>query len=148
MKRRRAKPKVKDYRIKMNEELDDLWQLLFKGKPCIICGKPAYCGHHIFGKKASTNLRWDPKNGVPICMGNHREVHNGVITTCKKLIEAIGQERLDWLIERQAIPLRLTIEKAEAIREYLECELAKQDSNWISPPPWGTRIDGPQEGSE
>jgi hypothetical protein len=36
------------------------------------CGRLAWCGHHIFGKKAYPSVRFNLLNGFPVCRGHHK----------------------------------------------------------------------------
>lgn len=74
---------------KLKKKLDRLYQewgrreYLF----CFLCGAGMSCLHHIVYKSQSLKLRWDKKNGLPICMKCHCRVH-----TQQKIID-------DWKIE-------------------------------------------------
>ncbi len=35
------------------------------------------CGHHVLGKGSHPHLRFDPDNGVTICLPCHSKLHNG-----------------------------------------------------------------------
>ena len=56
------------------KELDDLWKfVIFKkyGKKCAICGAKKYIQAHHFITRSNYRLRWDVRNGVPLCRGHH-----------------------------------------------------------------------------
>lgn len=41
---------------------------------CYLCGAPAVQTHHLVPRRRKL-LRWDVENGMPLCVGCHREVH-------------------------------------------------------------------------
>lgn len=44
-------------------------------RQCLLCGKTQQVIHHFSHKSHSTNLRWDKKNGVPLCNNCHCRTH-------------------------------------------------------------------------
>lgn len=119
MRRKRSDYAQRLYNLRA--ELDGLWQRRVspEGTKCELCDKPAYCGHHIVSKAASTRLRWEPRNGVRVCWACHQKIHKGQVVACRRLFEAVGDIRLDELLELAGKPVHLTVEKAEEIRERL-----------------------------
>ena len=75
------------------KELDELWkQAVFKkyGKVCNWpgCRKTEYVQAHHFVGKSNYRLRWDVRNGVPLCRGHH------------SFIAHVQYERFrDWFIQ-------------------------------------------------
>jgi len=56
------------------KNLDNLWkQAVFKkyGKVCSWCGKDKYVQVHHMITRSNYALRWDVRNGVPLCRGHH-----------------------------------------------------------------------------
>lgn len=89
----------------MNKSVSDrylmsLWrQAVLKknnGK-CIFCneGNPANLECHHFIKRRIKVLRWDWKNGFPVCRNHHHIVHTKAGE--RELIKAMGPERYDYL---------------------------------------------------
>jgi len=64
-------------RKKLQNKADRLFQELGKlmYKQCF-CGKPISCLHHYYPKSTATVLRYEIKNGVPICVGCHLRHHS------------------------------------------------------------------------
>ena len=72
--------------------------------PCLICDKPASCLHHYIPKSQSANLRYDKKNGVPICMGCHLKHHlSGDPYIMETILKKRGQAWADDLQARRRI---------------------------------------------
>ena len=44
-------------------------------RQCVLCGAVQQVMHHFAHKSHSTNLRWDKKNGVPLCNNCHCRTH-------------------------------------------------------------------------
>ena len=48
---------------------------------CSVCKKQfspeMLCGHHIRTKSARPELRFDPDNGIPVCLVCHNLIHSG-----------------------------------------------------------------------
>lgn len=42
---------------------------------CFVCGKPTAEMHHFIAKSQSNELRYDPKNLIPLCKGCHIKHH-------------------------------------------------------------------------
>ena len=74
---------------------------------CLVCSKPMVCLHHYVPKSRSTALRYDLKNGVPLCHGCHMQLHNGDPNIQNKINELNG---IDWAKE-------LDIKRQRAVRE-------------------------------
>ena len=50
---------------------------VMKDRPrCLVCGRPAYCGHHFINKASSNALRYYLPNMIPICIKHHLLVHS------------------------------------------------------------------------
>ena len=45
-------------------------------KYCAVCNKPMSCLHHYYPKSTSAGLRYEIKNGVPLCVGCHLRHHS------------------------------------------------------------------------
>jgi len=76
-------------------------------KFCLICGKPISCLHHFFPKSMSTALRYEIKNGIPICQGCHFSHHNGDPRIQETIINKKGKE---WREDLEYLKLNLKVE--------------------------------------
>jgi 5-methylcytosine-specific restriction endonuclease McrA len=65
-----------------------------------MCGKPTACGHHFIPKSASSALRYNPLNMVPVCAGCHLKFHS------KHSAEIIGR-----IIEKRGVDWFKSIQK-------------------------------------
>ena len=55
-------------------KLDDAWSLLVKlraGMKCEVCRKTSPLNSHHIYSRSKRSVRWDPKNGVCLCVGHH-----------------------------------------------------------------------------
>ena len=72
LKKTLKKPKISTLRNKCDKLYQTLGRLMYK--ECF-CGKPLSCLHHYYLKSTSSALRYEIKNGVPICVGDHLRHH-------------------------------------------------------------------------
>ena len=86
-------------------EADKLWQqAIFKkyGEFCEVCGKPSGPPHHFVPKSLSAALRYDLKNGVPLCTGCHfAHHHKSDPEIHARIIEKRGQKWYNYLQEHR-----------------------------------------------
>ena len=86
---------------KLQKIADKLWQDTIRKlyKECAVCGAPMKLGHHFFAKHLSNKLRYNIKNGVPLCVKCHFKHHRSedpfIIITIYK---AIGENRFNYLL--------------------------------------------------
>lgn len=86
---------------KLQRTADKLWQDVIKKlyKECLVCGAPLKLGHHFFAKHLSNNLRYNIKNGVPVCVKchfkHHRSEDPAIIISVYK---AFGESWFDELL--------------------------------------------------
>ena len=91
---------------------------------CLVCGAPTSEMHHYIPKSQSNNLRYDPKNLVPLCRGCHFRHHNA---GDPMIVETIGRKKgeawVDDLQKRRREPLTINItylkEKIKELTPYL-----------------------------
>ena len=91
----------------IEEEALKLWSqiVLRKGNyRCLVCGKEAVHSHHFIFKSQSLVLRFDVRNGIPLCRECHASIHFrqdpitiGIITNKK------GREWLRYIEIRKRI---------------------------------------------
>jgi hypothetical protein len=122
-KKKKKKKKKKTPRQKLRIVLDNLWRDLIKEiygfvslgyYRCEKCGKIFRSGkgagkgksinsHHIIGK-SNWNVRWDLRDGSPLCSGDHTlnkdSAHQDRSAFLKKIIEKRGQGWYDKLYKR------------------------------------------------
>lgn len=80
----------------------DLWkEVCYKehGGICECCGKVASTFHHFIPKSISNNLRYDIKNGVPVCRKCHYSIHFSHDTLKRRSLEntIIAKRGKKWL---------------------------------------------------
>ena len=121
--KKKKKKKEKTPRQKLRIALDNLWRELIKEiygfvspgwyrcekcKKIFRAGKGAGTGkginsHHIIGK-SNWNVRWDLRDGSPLCSGDHTlnkdSAHQDRSAFLKKIIEIRGQKWYDGLQKR------------------------------------------------
>ena len=61
----------------LRKQADRLVQQVYLSEnfTCLACGSPAQVLHHFIQKKQSNNLRFDPRNLVPLCVVCHCRHH-------------------------------------------------------------------------
>lgn len=101
---RTKKPKVSSLRNKADKLYQTLGRLMYK--ECF-CGKPLSCLHHYYPKSISSALRYEIKNGVPICVGDHLRHHAAndpdIIFQMKLFMEQQWGENWEIELRRQRI---------------------------------------------
>jgi hypothetical protein len=115
-----------DKKKKLRNKADRLYQeagrIMYADKGCLICGGEYSCMHHYFPKSTSSALRYNIKNGIPICHKCHCRIHQSDDPTINNLIVKIkGQE---WLTELELIKkttsVKTSLEYYETICRNLE----------------------------
>jgi hypothetical protein len=76
---------------------------------CEICGNETSCGHHFHTKGASSRLRYEADNIVPVCVGCHLSFHSKRAAEATSIL--IQKRGLDWAN-------KLLVKK----REYIKCD--------------------------
>lgn len=112
---------------KLIRALEKLWTIAVyekEGERCIVCGKPATATHHIIRRRRSLSLKYDVKNGVPLCAGCHMKLHLGEPEPQKAILEHIGDERYNYLqVHKNSIfknSLTNLREKARILRDEIK----------------------------
>lgn len=90
---------------KIIKDLEKMWHIavfMREGNRCIVCGKPATDAHHIIRRSQSLALKYDLKNGVPLCRACHFGLHKrDDIRIYKAILEYIGDERFLYLMHHK-----------------------------------------------
>ena len=107
-------------RTKADKLYQNIGRLLYK--KCLICGGEYSCLHHYHPKSTCSALRYNLKNGIPICSKCHLRLHSSGDPSFNETILRInGQE---WAEELQAIKrntfVKDTIEYYQNIVDNLE----------------------------
>jgi hypothetical protein len=99
---KKPKRKKKSEKQKLRDDCDKLYQELGRKmyKNCF-CGKPYSCLHHHVPKSRSSALRYEIKNGVPICAGCHNLHHSASDTDIEFKYKLFMEDKWgkDWEIE-------------------------------------------------
>ena len=90
---------------------DQLWKLACRkkwGLTCECCGKPAITFHHFIPKSRNGLLKFEVKNGIPICRDCHYTIHfSSNPAEIHRLIEKIrkgrGKDWCDWIDKHEKI---------------------------------------------
>lgn len=105
----------------LRKKADRLLQEFYTQGCCLVCGKPATCVHHWIPKSQSNNLRYDPKNLVPICAGCHVKHHlSGDPLIATEILRIRGQSWADDLEKRRHEICKFTVGYLEEIIEGLK----------------------------
>ena len=108
------------------DPLDDLFsrvkKLQAKGK-CEYCGqipKPrGYHAHHFIGRRY-LNTRYEPDNGVALCMSCHNLMGDFPRISQEFFIQKVGSKRAEELEIIARTYNKMTLERRGNIKEYLE----------------------------
>lgn len=95
--------KTSEKKKRLRRKADRLYQEIGRRlyDKCLICGGPYSCLHHYHSKGSCSALRYNLKNGIPICNGCHLKIHaSGDPTPNEIILKKKGQE---WADELQAI---------------------------------------------
>ena len=121
---------AKSKKQKLRAKCDRLWFkiLLNKYPKCEVCSKETKQIHHFFGKHLYSNLRFDLRNGVGLCLGCHFQHHHGGNPTIhQEVITKRGKRWYNSLLKKSKVKLSsyLTIKYYEDIKKALEKETLK-----------------------
>ena len=86
---------VKYWRNKADKKFQEIGRETYDS--CLVCGGEYSCLHHFWPKSQTTFLRYNIKNGIPICQKCHFFHHNGDPEIHVRIIEIKGQDWYDKL---------------------------------------------------
>lgn len=94
--------KNKQFLKKLESKAKKLWQMACLerwGNLCECCGQTASAFHHFLPKSRSNHLRYDVKNGVPLCRECHYTIHFSHDTLKRRGVEnaIIDNRGTEWL---------------------------------------------------
>ena len=95
----------------LSKTADQLWKMVCRkywGLTCDCCGEPAITFHHYVPKSRNGLLKFEPKNGIPICRNCHYTLHfSSSPPEIHRLIAIIrkcrGKKWCDWIDEKEKI---------------------------------------------
>jgi len=93
--------KRKRLRNKADKIYQEIGRKLYADKGCLVCPGEYSCLHHYFPKSTCSALRYNIKNGIPICVKCHCRIHSSDDPTINNKI--IRSKGMDWLEELEAI---------------------------------------------
>ncbi len=90
-------------RAKLRKRADRLYQEIGKMlyKECLVCGGTYSALHHFFPKSTCSALRYNLKNGVPLCQSCHCRLHSSDDPTIPTTI--IKLKGIKWYEELETI---------------------------------------------
>lgn len=98
---------------RLRAKADKLWQIAVIeewGDKCEVDGKLSGPPHHFIPKSLSNNLRYDIKNGVPLCVGCHFvHHHKGDPEISIAIVKKRGKKWLNYLKRKRRIKIKATI---------------------------------------
>lgn len=96
---------------------------------CFICGHPYIdeleC-HHVV-KRSHRVLRWDWRNGVPLCAEHHRWAHTG--QGRRDIEDRLGPVRRDYLYRRERVTIKDFLQLENISRNEFEQRIAEDLKN-------------------
>ena len=119
----KKKPKLSTLRNKADRLYQELGRKMYSN---CFCGKPYSCLHHHHTKGRSSALRYEIKNGVPICQGCHTQHHQASDVDIEFRYKLYMKEKWgeNWEIElrqqRFASDIKTNVEWYKANIEMLE----------------------------
>ncbi len=94
----------KEDKHKIEKSMLSLWgQAVFEtyGTNCEVCGKTANQPHHFFPRSSYPNMKYEVKNGVPLCQVCHGRLHWRQDPRINEaIIKRRGKEWYNWLNKR------------------------------------------------
>ena len=65
-------------KTRLRNKADRLYQEIGRTlyKKCLVCGQPYAALHHFIPKSASSALRYNLSNGIPLCHKHHCRIHS------------------------------------------------------------------------
>jgi len=121
---------MKSKKQKLRDEADKLYQatgLKILGGICLICGGKASCIHHYIPKSVSTALRYELRNGIPICVKCHCRLHSSPDPESNNIIrDKKGGKWLRDLRERRSKEIKADI----SFYQNAIIKLKKQLTKW------------------
>ena len=98
-------PQQKKSRLqrKADKKYQEIGRILYEAGGCIIpgCNEPYSCLHHFFPRSTCSALRYNIKNGIPICAKHHLRLHSSDDPTIPTAILKV--KGMDWYDELEAI---------------------------------------------
>jgi predicted restriction endonuclease len=96
---------------KLQKENLDLWKdvcLNLYGDRCLVCGQSPITFHHFIPKSRNGLMRYDLKNGVPLCQSHHWIIHKSPSPSeIHRTVEAIrkikGKRWCNYIDEHEKI---------------------------------------------
>lgn len=98
LEKKKKKPNIAALRRKADILYQELGRKMYS---YCFCGKPISCLHHHHTKGRSSALRYEIKNGVPICQGCHNQHHRASDVDIEFNYKIFMEDRWgeDWEIE-------------------------------------------------
>lgn len=83
-------------KARYQKKADRLFQDIFtkKNPKCEMCGQPVSCGHHFHTKGASSRLRYEEDNMIPVCPACHLSFHSK--RSAEITSRLIAKRGLEW----------------------------------------------------
>lgn len=107
----------------LKRKADKLYQIKYiPEKPySLVSGRPTEVLHHFIPKSQSSNLRYDPKNGIPLTNAEHFAHHTvGDPTILMAIEKNLGKDTVDYLQEARRMICTLNIGYMNVIIERLQ----------------------------
>src|SRR3989304_1233718 len=94
---------------KLRKEADKIFQQrCMDSELCELCGKQAYCCHHIIAKSLSNRLRYELRNSIKVCMGCHNWIHSRADPAIfQKIRKVKGKKIMNWLEKTRREPVKI-----------------------------------------
>ena len=114
--------KKKRLRNKCDKKYQEIGRMMYEDKGCLICGGTYSCLHHFYPKSTASALRYNIKNGIPICVKCHCRVHSSDDPTINlQIVEIRGKE---WLRGLQSVKrndfVKTSLKYYETVQKNLE----------------------------
>ena len=98
IKKNTTQDKKKKLRRKCDRIYQEIGRMMYEKKGCLVCAGEYSCLHHFYPKSTCSALRYNIKNGIPICVKCHCRVHSSDDPTINlQIVEIRGKEWLEGL---------------------------------------------------
>jgi len=117
--------KKKNSKKRLKKKLDRMFQEIYVKKypKCFICPNRTSEMHHFINKARSLYLRWDERNGIPLCKHHHSLHHFGDSSIHAEILRIKGFEWWDDLNADRHKIMKNTMGNLQEIEERLKNEI-------------------------
>lgn len=120
--KRKKKTKIQLLEEKLNKKWIKECSEKYGNEICEVCGNPFSAFHHWIPKSRSLHLRYDVKNGVPLCVKCHYKIHfshkpTEIQEICNIIENKRGKEWVSYIKENEKVKVHKTLNYLQKLYE-------------------------------